>query len=209
MTDAPALERPQIYLVTPTQIDLDTFPATLASVLDAHEVACVRLGLASRDEDTLARAADALREVTHARDIALVIENHFMLVERLGLDGVHLTDGSRSVRKIRKELGADAIVGAFCGASRHDGMTAGEQGADYVSFGPIGETPLGDGTRADTELFEWWSQMIEVPVVAEGALTTDLVAELAPITDFFAIGDEIWSTEDPAAALGALIAAMG
>lgn len=203
------IERPQIYLITPPEFELSSFPGQLAAVLDAHEVGCVRLAMASQDEDRISRAADALREVTHARDIALTIETHVQLVERLGLDGVHLTDGPRSVRKTRKELGADAIVGAYCGASRHDGMSAGEAGADYISFGPIGATALGDGTVAETDLFTWWSQVIEVPVVAEGALNADLIAQLAPITDFFGIGPEIWDTDDPAAALGELIKAMG
>ncbi|MEQ9258474.1 MAG: thiamine phosphate synthase [Roseovarius sp.] len=202
-------EQPQIYLVTPPEIELSRFPGQLARVLDAHEVACVRLALSSHDESTLARAADACREVTHARDIALVIETHFVLAERLGLDGVHLLDGARSVRAARKALGPEAIVGSFCGVSRHEGMTAGENGADYVCFGPAGETALGDGTRAEAELFEWWSQMIELPVVAEGALSPALVAELAGSVDFFGIGDEIWREEDPAEALGRLVAAMG
>ena len=201
-------ELPQIYLITPPEIELSRFPDALARVLDSTEIACVRLALATRDEDRLSRAADALREVTHARDVAIVISEHVLLSERLGLDGVHLTDGSRSVRKTRKDLGDDAIVGAFCGASRHDGMTAGELGCDYISFGPVGATPLGDGTRAEHELFEWWSQMIEVPVVAEGALDANIIARLSPVTDFFGIGEEIWRHDDPVAALGALRAAF-
>ena len=167
------IERPQIYLVTPPEFELSSFPDRLARVLDAHEIACLRLSMASHDEDRVARAADALRELAHARDIAIAIAEHVQLVERLGLDGVHLTDGARSIRKVRKELGADAIVGTFCGNSRHDAMNAGEAGADYVSFGPVTASALGDGTVAEAELFTWWSQMIEVPVVAEGALTPE------------------------------------
>lgn len=201
-------EQPQIYLLTPPEIELGRFPDLLARVFDAHEVACLRLALSTRDEDVLARAADVCREVAHARDIAVVIDTHMVLAERLGLDGVHLPDGARNVRAARKALGADAVVGAFCGASRHQGMSAGEAGADYIAFGPVGETALGDGTRAARDLFEWWSQMIELPVVAEGALDVALVRELAPVTDFFAIGAEIWDTDDPAAALGRLKAAM-
>jgi thiamine-phosphate pyrophosphorylase len=202
-------DRPQIYLITPPELDLELFPDRLAAVLDAEQIACVRLALSSRDEDHIARAADALREVAHARDVALVIEAHVLMVQRLGLDGVHLTDGARSVRKVRKDLGPDAIVGAFCGTSRHEGMTAGEAGADYVAFGPVGATPLGDGSRAPFELFEWWSQVIEVPVVAEGALTGDLVAQFGPVTDFFGLGAELWSAPDPAAALAALRERLG
>ena len=201
-------DAPQIYLVTPPEFELSEFPDRLAACLDATEVACVRLGLATRDEDRISRAADALREVTIARDVALVIDSHARLVTRLGLDGVHLTDGSRSVRATRKDLGEDAIVGAFCGNSRHDGMTAGEVGADYVSFGPAGATDLGTTPQAEAELFEWWSMMIEVPVVAEGALDPDLVRRLAPHADFFGIGDEIWREADAAETLRRYAAAM-
>ncbi|WP_460273552.1 thiamine phosphate synthase [Celeribacter sp. ULVN23_4] len=205
----PQNEKPQIYLLTPSTFVPEDFAPRLAAVLDAHDVACVRLALASKDEYELGKAADACREVCHARDVAIVIESHVALAERHGLDGVHLNDGARSIRKVRKVLGDDAIVGCFCGASRHDGMTAGEIGADYIAFGPVGDTELGDGTKAPRDLFEWWSAMIEVPVVAEGALTVEIVKELTPVTDFFAVGDEIWATDDPAKALGELISAMG
>ncbi len=198
-------DRPQITLITPPVLDLDIFPATLARVMDGVEIACLRLSLASKDPDDIGRAADAARLVAHARDVAIVIENHALFVERHGLDGIHLTDGSRAIRALRKELGADAIVGSFCGISRHEGMTAGEAGADYVAFGPIGEAGLGLGTQAPRDLFEWWSEMIEVPVIAEGALTRDLVESFAPVTDFFALGPEIWAAEDPLAALKAIL----
>ena len=204
-----ATDRPQLYLISPPTFDLSVWPDTLAAVLDAAEIACVRLALATKDEANIARAADRLRDVCHARDVALVIETHGLLVERLGLDGVHLTDGARSVRKWRKDLGADAIVGAFCGISQHEGMTAGEAGADYVAFGPVGLSPLGDGSHAPRSLFDWWSEVIEVPVVAEGALDLSVVADFAPVTDFFAIGEEIWRHDDPVAALRALIAPLG
>lgn len=202
-------ERPQIYLITPPELELSTFPDLLGSILDTNEVACVRLALSTKDETHLSKVADALREVTHARDVALVISEHAMMVERLGLDGVHLLDGARSVRHFRKELGTDAIVGAFCGGSRHDGLNAAEGGADYVSFGPVAETALGDGIIAQTDLFSWWSEVIEVPIVAEGGLNEEHIRTLSPITDFFGIGQEIWGAENPAKQLQKLIVAMG
>ena len=61
------IEQPQIYLITPPEFELEIFPDRLAQVLDAHEVACLRLSLATRDEDRIARAADACREVTHPK----------------------------------------------------------------------------------------------------------------------------------------------
>lgn len=203
------MDIPQIYLVTPPNFELTGFGAQLTAVLDAYPIACLRLALASRDEDDLARAADHLREIAHARDIPLVMSEHIKLVERLGLDGVHLLDGSRSTRKTRADLGGDAIIGCFCANSRHDGMNAGEMGADYISFGPVGDTSLGDGSRAEDDLFAWWSQMIELPVVAEGALTLADIERLAPVTDFFAIGEEIWRKDNPVAALKTLLSPLG
>ena len=202
-------DRPQINLITPPSFDLETFPDRLASVLDSVDTACVRLALATKDEDTIQRAADACRVVAHARDVIIVIENHLLMVDRLGLDGVHLTDGARQVRYVRKELGPDAVIGAFCGVTRHEGMNAGEAGADYIAFGPVGATPLGNGESVEFDLFEWWSAVIEVPVIAEGALTTALVEKLGPVTDFFGVGEEIWGADDPAAALKALMAPLG
>jgi len=209
MTDIPTEpQTPQIYLITPPEFELSSFPASLSRIMDATDIACLRLSLAAQDEDDVSRAADLLRELCHARDIPLVLDSHVRLVEKLGLDGVHLTDGARTVRYARKELGADMVIGAFCGPSRHEGMNAGESGADYVAFGPLSDTGLGAGDIAAQDDFEWWSQMIELPVVAEGGITLEVVERFAAFTDFFAIGPEIWKADDPLAALQALTAPL-
>ena len=201
-------DRPQIYLMTPQSVELSRFPDQLARVMDRVDVACLRLSLATRDETALSKAADAVRDVAHARDVMVVIDTHVILAQRLGLDGVHLTDGARSVRMAREALGSEAIVGTFCGQSRHDGMNAGEIGADYVSFGPVGRTQLGDGAMAERDLFAWWTEMIELPIVAEGAVDAEAIAALSPVTDFFCLGEEVWSAQDPAERLAELSAAM-
>lgn len=196
-------DQPQLYLMTPAGAQASALGPLLAEVMDRFPVACLRIR-GGAEEDELGRIADLTREIAHARDVAVVIDDHVKLAQRHGLDGVHLTDGSRGVRLARTELGADAIVGAFCRASRHDGMSAGEAGADYVSFGPIGDSALGRGEPAPQDLFQWWSEMIEIPVVAEGALTRYLITRISPACDFIAIGPEIWSEDDPIAALAAL-----
>ena len=202
MPDA-AQDAPQLYLMTPAGAQASTLGPQLAAVMDAFPVACLRIR-AGAEEDELGRIADLAREIAHARDVAVVIDDLVALAQRHGLDGVHLTDGAKAVRYARKELGADAIIGAFCGSSRHEGMNAGEAGADYVSFGPVGDSAQYRGEPAPLGLFQWWSETIEVPVVAEGAITRDLLAHLSPVSDFVAIGPEIWSAEDPVAALTAL-----
>ncbi|MCP5073508.1 MAG: thiamine phosphate synthase [Rhodobacteraceae bacterium] len=195
-------EHPQIYLISPPEFELSGFSDQLGRMLDQFEIACVRLRMSTDDPDTIGRAADLLRDTCHNREVPLVIDSHYRLVETHGLDGVHLSDGTRQLRDIRKELGSDAIIGCYCGASRHNGMSAGEAGADYIAFGPVTESPLGGPVPAEFETFEWWSQVVEIPVVAEGYITLEAAETLAPVTDFFALGQEVWAANDgPEAAL--------
>ena len=204
-----AFTGPQIYLATPPSFDIATFVPLLDKVLGAGPVACLRLALVAEAREDISRAADACRDVAHKHDVAMVIDDHFRLVTPLGLDGVHLTDGARHVREARKLLGADGIVGAFCADSRHEGMTAAEIGTDYIGFGPLSDaTGLGDGTLAPRDLFAWWSEMIEVPVVAMGGVGLDALADIKDVVDFVSLGAEIWGSDDPVATFKAYCAAL-
>jgi thiamine-phosphate pyrophosphorylase len=199
-------ETTQLYLITPTDADLSFYSETLAPLLDKFPLACVRLGLASEDENMIRRQAEQMREVSHACDVSAVINTHYRMVEALGLDGVHRVDAAKSLRDIRDELGADAIIGTHCGTSRHAGMNAGEAGADYVCFGPMTQTALGDESIAEFDDFEWWSQMVELPIIAEGNLTLEAAEKIAPVADFIALGPELWNTDDPSKTLADYIA---
>ena len=195
------MDAPGLYLIAPDDPDPDSLVRRIAPVFDATEVSALRLDLRQTD-GTPHRIADAVREAAHARDIPVVVCDDLALAEKTGLDGVHLT-GVQGVADARDALGSDAIVGAFASMSRHDGMSAGEIGADYVSFGPA--------DVANPELLglvKWWSEMIEVPVVVEGGLDSEQLRDLAPYADFVALGPEIWSTDEPVAALTELLAAM-
>lgn len=189
-------EQPQIYLITPPQFELSGFSNDLSLLLDSFEIACVRLRCASEAADDIGRAADTLREVCHTREVPIVIENHGKIAAGHGLDGVHLTDGARQIRYVRGLLNDDAIVGSFCENSRHYGLSAGEAGADYISFGPVTENPLSPTEPVEIETFQWWSEVIEIPVVAEGGITLEMAEKLAQFTDFFALGPELWTAPD-------------
>ena len=195
----------KLYIVSPAEFEIEEFSDGLKLILDSIEISCFRLALSTQNENVIAKTADVTRDICHSRDVAIVIKDHFLFVEKHGLDGVHLSDGSRNVRKARKNLIKESIVGAFCGNSKHDGLTAGEAGADYISFGPLSKTTLKDGTIAQNDLFKWWSTMIEIPVVAEGNLNKKVIYSLENDTDFFAFGDELWNESNPLNELNQLI----
>lgn len=198
-------EQPKLYIISPPEFEIERFSEDLKLVLDSVEISCFRLSLSTQDEDVIAKTADVIRHICHSRDVAIVIEDHFLLVQKHGLDGVHLSDGPRNIRKARKVLEKESIVGSYCGNSKHNGLTAGEAGADYISFGPLGNTTLKDGTIANSDLFTWWSTMIETPVVAEGGLNKKVVNDLENVTDFLALGNELWNENNPLNELNRLL----
>lgn len=185
--------RPKLYLNTPYLFEPDAFGDQLARALDAGPVACVRLRLKGGTEDEIKFAMERLRPICHSRDVALVISDFFRLAAEFGLDGAHFEPGSNYQTEARALLGPDAIIGVGCGVSRHHGLIAGERGADYVSFGPVAQEPgLATGPLAERELFAWWQEMIELPVVAEGGISPELAGQLVGAADFVAASRSVW-----------------
>jgi thiamine-phosphate pyrophosphorylase len=105
-------------------------------------------------------------------------------------------DNTFNIAKVRQDIGSDYIIGVFCGHSKHQAIIAAENGADYVSIGPLAETKFGNEEKASIETFEWWSEVIEIPIVAEGNLDQITVKALLKYSDFIAIGNEIWDADD-------------
>lgn len=207
MTDQTQTSR--LYLLLPQTFEPAAMAGRLAEVLGAVDVACVRLDLGAAPEEDWIEAANHVIGPCHDADVALVVTDHFRLVDRLGLDGVHLTPAGAKLREVRKALGPDRIIGAYAGTSRHNGLTLAEAGADYVAFGPVsGDGALGSGGTVDPDLFAWWSEMIETPCVAEGGITPEFAKTLRDTADFIVPGADVWSKPDAVASLNAYNTAL-
>lgn len=149
-----------------------------------HRLACIRLSSTHKTALQLNKTVESINEQICGRDIPLLIESRIDLVLPLNLDGVHFVEGPKKVRKARRQLGRDKVIGAFCDSSRHLAMLAGENGADYVSFGPVCRTDNLETETASTELFDWWRQMTVLPCMAEGGINRDNASEFSDLADF-------------------------
>jgi thiamine-phosphate pyrophosphorylase len=172
--------RCQLYLAAPAELPED-FAAALAAVLDAAEIACLRLPARPGIGDLI--------RLAQGRGTAVVIAGNPALADELGADGVHLV-GLEAYGAARGRLGPDAIIGVHCDRSRHDAMEAGEAGADYVSF------------AADLELVRWWAELMLVPVVAELDHLDQAADFAAAGAEFILLGDALWN--DPGGAPAAI-----
>jgi thiamine-phosphate pyrophosphorylase len=195
----------RLYLVTPPALPRG-FDAALAAALDAGDVAAVKLALPGAPPEEVRAAADLLRPIAQARGVAFMLAGDPALAVAAGCDGVHLAPGDVPVAQARKLIGG-LQLGVSCGGSRDAAMNAGEAGADYIAFGPY----LAGGDEApDPELLPWWVELMELPAVAEGAITA---ANCAPLVragaDFLAVNEAVWNdAAGPAAAVKALLAAI-
>ena len=194
----------RLYLITPLAFEPAVFKDTLATALDAGDVACVQLRLKDVDDNTVRAAADALRPVVQARDVAFIMNDRPDLALETGCDGVHVGQQDASYADARKLLGPDGIVGVTCHDSRDLAMRAAEDGADYVAFGAFYKS----GTKtpkyqADPAILSWWQEMMETPCVAIGGITVDNSPALIEAgADFLSVVAGVWDYPDgPAAAV--------
>ncbi|MGB0670114.1 MAG: thiamine phosphate synthase [Rhodospirillales bacterium] len=190
-----AQPRCRLYLITPPRIDdLTAFADLMGRTLDAGDVACVQLRLKDVDDDTIRRAAEVLAPVIQGRDVALIVNDRPDLAAETGADGVHIGQDDGDYAAARAAVGADAIVGVTCHASRDLAMQAGDAGADYVAFGAFYPTETKEApSRAEPEILEIWSTMTTVPCVAIGGITVDNAAPLVKAgADFLAVSAGLW-----------------
>ncbi len=188
---------PRLYLVTPRVADATAFAASLAAALAAGDVAAVLLRLAAADERALINIAKALAPVTQATDVALLLDGHADLVARAGSDGAHLT-GMVEFGAAFDILKPNRIAGVGGLTTRHDAMSAAEQGADYVMFGEPDAEGVRPAFAAIEERVAWWAEVFETPCVAFAASIEEVAPLVTAGADFIALGDWIW--RDPRAA---------
>jgi thiamine-phosphate pyrophosphorylase len=184
---------PRLYLLTPLVED----PAAVAGLADAMsgaDVAAVLLRLVDADERSLINLVKKIAPVVQDRDAALLLAGRDDIVARSGADGAHLGNLD-ALRDAMPRLKPKNIAGVGGLHSRHDAMTAGEAGADYVMFGDPDE----DGNRpafdAIIDRVGWWAEVFEVPCVAYAARLDEIDALAAAGADFVAVGDAVF--DDP------------
>ena len=189
----------RLYLITPPSLkDLAAFGRVLAAALDAGDVAALQVRLKDVPDDVVAAAVDLITPIAHARDVAVILNDRPDLAAKLGCDGVHVGQSDASYAEARRLIGAAKMVGVTCHDSRHLAMEAAEAGADYVAFGAFFPTATKDApTRAEPEILEWWSSLMEIPCVAIGGITAENCAPLVRAgADFLAVVGAVWNHAD-------------
>ena len=198
---APPRPQPRLYLATPEVDDPAGLIGSLPGLLAAADIAAVLLRLKSTDQRSMIARAKAIAPVVQSSDAALLLDGHVELVARAGADGAHLT-GIAALEDALPSLKPDRIAGLGGLATRHDSMTAGELGADYVLFGEPDAKGQRPSVEAIAERLGWWAELFEPPCVGFAASREEAYEFAAAGADFVLVGDFIWA--DPRGAAAAL-----
>lgn len=206
----------RLLLLTPVLGEVEPFAARLGEALDGGDVAAVLVRLEAADERTLVKRVKSLVPLAERGGAALVlaaplgaasgIPDIATVAIRGGADGVH-TEDIAALARLREALSEERILGVGGLRARHDAMTAGEAGVDYLLFGeprPDGYVP---DREATLERAAWWADIFEPPCAAYAPALVDVAETARTGVDFVALGDAVWAHPDgPAAAIRVALA---
>lgn len=206
---------PSLYLVTPVLADPAPFGPALEAACAVGEVTAVLLRLAPADERTLVNRVKLLAGIAQSHEVAAIVDDPggavdlATLVSRSGADGGQANDPGR-LDELCEAMGEGRNIGAGGLGSKHDAMTAGERGVDYVMFGE----PRRDGTcpplDATAERAAWWAEIFQTPCVVYAHALADIPRLAETGAEFVALGRAVWDDPDgPAAAVATARLALG
>lgn len=127
-----------------------------------------------------------LIELAQKIAVAALLANDVAASKAFAADGVHLSwrpEIEDAYEDARGKLGPDAIVGVDAGQSRHDAMTLGEAGADYLAFADASDTEA----ELQRDLVAWWADVFVIPVVAFAETADDIRDYVRSGADFVAV----------------------
>jgi thiamine-phosphate pyrophosphorylase len=178
---------------------------------------CLAAGLPAvqaREKDLSAVELTALcrrlRELTRAHGARLVVNDRVDVALAVAADGVQRTHTSLPVDDIRRVAGRRLSIGASV-HSLEDAVDAEVRGADWITFGPVYDTPSKRrwGAPQGLERLRKVAAAVRIPVIAIGGITPERVAAVreAGAAGVAAIS-AILDTESPAAATKRFLEAL-
>lgn len=135
-----------------------------------------------REKDCTSREfyklAKAVKIITDAYEVPLIINDRVDIALAIGADGVHLGQKDIPVRVARDLLGADKIVGATANTVEL-AEEAFRAGADYLGVGDVfGTTTKPDTRHITLEELRAIRQAVKIPVVAIGGINQENISLL-------------------------------
>jgi thiamine-phosphate pyrophosphorylase len=192
----------KLYLITDRKlfVSQDDFFRAVENALKAG-VRAVQLREKDLSTRELLDMAFAFREMTKRYGAKLFINDRMDIALIAEADGVHLGNSSMPVNAVRKVIGERFLIGRST-HSLKDALEAAEDGADFITFGPIFQTPSKAryGDPVGLEAMKDTSEKISIPIFGLGGIK---ISNIREVLDFGASGVALISGILAAADVGA------
>ncbi|MCV6547608.1 MAG: thiamine phosphate synthase [Cohaesibacter sp.] len=188
------MQSTQIYLITPKQIDLDTFPALLSEALAGGEIAALLIDCDAEHDSELQKIAQTLTSMAQAKDVAVLLRGDSRIAGRAKCDGLHLDGDLDAIREGAEDFSNRFMTGAEGSNKRHEAMQRGESGIDYIMFGRLNAPEEEMIYPQSFEMADWWSSLFEVPAVILSGTSLDGCEQAAKAgIEFIALRSAVWN----------------
>jgi thiamine-phosphate diphosphorylase len=162
------------------------------------------------DRPALERAAATFRRLCDTYSALFIVNDDPELARASRADGVHFGQEDMAASEVRELLGPDAIVGLST-HSEEQIRVAQTLPVDYISVGPIWETPTKEGRPATgLELISFAAESSQLPFFAIGGVSPDNARRVVDAgARRLCVVRAIRDADDPAAAAVELRRAFG
>jgi len=152
----------------------------------------------SRDTDKRLEQAQQLRRLCNQYNALLVINDDIELTRQSEADGIHIGKDDAALSDVRRQLGADYMIGVSCYNDSELAQRAIENGADYIAFGSFfGSQIKPDAPRASTSLIAQIKSTHSTPICCIGGINRKNCGELiSQGADMLAVISDVFDTAD-------------
>ena len=169
----------RLYLVT------NRYQDSLESFLEKVETACrsgvtiIQLREKNLTTNQYYQLAKQVKEITDAYQVPLIIDDRLDVCLAVDATGLHIGDDELPVSVARKVLGPEKILGVTAKTVKR-ALEAETSGADYLGTGAIFPTTTKENAPITLiSTLKTICQMVAIPVVAIGGLTSENIDQLA------------------------------
>jgi len=189
--------KPLIYLISPSKIDIKTFPGILSKVLETQAVNVFQLRLKNYKDSDLISITSLLFKICIKKNVTFILNDRVDIAKKLNVDGVHLGKEDDSIKNARNILGNFKIIGSSCYNNRSLSIKSQNLGANYVAFGALFKTETKENTtKIVLSDFKNIRKNINIPIVGIGGLNKFNIKKLIYFKpDFLAFCSSIWNTK--------------
>jgi thiamine-phosphate pyrophosphorylase len=184
-------------------------PELLLNAAMAPGAGMVELRERDQPRAVIERSGRTFRRLANTYGALFIVNDDPYLAMELSADGVHVGQDDIDAAEARRIMGPDAIIGLST-HSREQIDAAASQPVDYISVGPIWETPTKEGRPATgLELIRTAAEVAKLPWFAIGGIDRSNVDEvIAAGAERICVVRAIRDAEDPRAAASALFDAV-